>query len=306
MYYNDVHFNSVNTRMHIKLNTKSCNGNSMKIHFKVDTGVDGNLLPLGEFFKHFPNANMTQLAKTIDPHTKLYAYNNTEIKQLGICELLVEYQTNRKICEFYVVDFPTAILVIHNSESLKLITIHIDSIGAEMSQPELSLKTKQSTPMYVNAIQNNADSDEFSIKIKHEYKDLFTSIGNMNTVIDIKLKEGAVPYVGPIRRVAHALQEPLRLELEKLVDEGILQKLKIDEKSEWLNSFVCVCKPNGSKRLCLDPTHLNEGYLWPGYTIESDVGKNVTRTRQDIRPDGTYVTNSGRVLRLPDRLIAKM
>ena len=69
MYYNDVHFNSVNTHMHIKLNTKSCNGNSLKTHFKVDTGADGNLLPLGEFFKHFPNANMTQLAKTIDSST---------------------------------------------------------------------------------------------------------------------------------------------------------------------------------------------------------------------------------------------
>ena len=80
----------------------------------------------------------------------------------------------------------------------------------------------------------------------------------MNTVIDIKLKEGAIPYVAPICHVAHALQEPLRLELEKLVDEGILHKLKIDEKSEWLNSFVCVRKPNGSIRLCLDPTHLNK------------------------------------------------
>ena len=27
MYYHDVHFNSVNTRMHINLNTRSCNGN---------------------------------------------------------------------------------------------------------------------------------------------------------------------------------------------------------------------------------------------------------------------------------------
>ena len=77
MYYSDVHFNSVNIHMHIKLNTKSCNGNSLKTHFKVDTGADGNLLPLAEFFKHFPNANMTQLAKTIDIGTKLYAYNNT-------------------------------------------------------------------------------------------------------------------------------------------------------------------------------------------------------------------------------------
>ena len=84
--------------MHNNLNMKSCNGNSMKTHFKVDIGADGNLLPLGDFFKHFPNANMTQLAKTTDPHTKLYAYNNTEIKQLGVCELLVEYKTNRKIC----------------------------------------------------------------------------------------------------------------------------------------------------------------------------------------------------------------
>ena len=244
--------------MHINLSTKSCNGNSMKTCLKVNTGADGNLLPLGEFFKHFPDANMTQLAKTIDPHTKLYAYNNIEIKQLGVCEPMVEYKTNRKICEFYVVDFPTAILGIHDSENLKLITIHFDSIGTEMSQLELLPKAKQSTLMYVNAIQNDADSDEFSIKIKHEYKDLFTGIGNMNTVIDIKLKEGAVPYVAPIRRVAHALQEPLRLELEKLVDKGILHKLKIDEKSEWLNSFICVRKPNGSIRLCLEPTYLNK------------------------------------------------
>ena len=218
MYYNDVHFNSINTHMHIKLNTKSCNGNNMKTHFKVDTGADGNLLQLGEFFKHFPDANMNQLAKTIDSSTKLYAYNSTEIRQLGICKLLVEYRECRKIYQFYVVDFPTAILGIHDSESLRLITVHFDCIGAEMSQalPETEGK------MYVNAIQNDADSDQFSIKIKHEHKDLFTGIGNMTTVIDIKLKEGAIPYVAPIRRVAHTLQEPLRLELEKLVDEGII------------------------------------------------------------------------------------
>ena len=71
----------------------------MKTHFKVDTGADGNLLPLGGFFKHFPEANLNDLAKTVDPHTTLYAYNNTEIKQLGFCELLVEYKSNRKICE---------------------------------------------------------------------------------------------------------------------------------------------------------------------------------------------------------------
>ena len=80
---------------------------------------------------------------------------------------------------------------IHDCESLKLITIHFDSIDAEISQAESSLKTKQS--MYVNATQNDADSDEFSVKIKCDYKDLFSSIGNMNTTIDIKLRVGAIP-----------------------------------------------------------------------------------------------------------------
>ena len=77
----------------------------MKTHLKVDTGADGNLLPLGEFFEHFPEAKLNDLAKTIDPHTKLYAYNKTEIKQFGVCELLVEYKSNSRICKFFVVDF---------------------------------------------------------------------------------------------------------------------------------------------------------------------------------------------------------
>ena len=42
------------------------------------------------------------------------------------------------------------------------------------------------------------------------------------------------------------------------------------------------------------------------YTIESDTGKNVTRSRCDIRPDGLYVTNSGHVSKPPERLIVKM
>ena len=116
----------------------------------------------------------------------------------------------------------------------------------ETSQVELLNDNPTASPMYVNAIEGGARDDEFSVKIKCDYPALFTGIENMNTKIDIKLKDGAIPCVAPIWQVAHALQKPLRLELEKLVGEGILCKLKIDEKSEWLNSFVCVRKPNGT------------------------------------------------------------
>ena len=59
------------------------------------------------------------------------------------------------------------------------------------------------------------------------------------------------------------------------MNEGILRKLKIDEKYEWLNLFVCVRKPNSNIRLCLDPTHLNKYILRPHHN---------SKTPDDILP----------------------
>ena len=42
------------------------------------------------------------------------------------------------------------------------------------------------------------------------------------------------------------------------------------------------------------------------YTITKDNSMSVTRTRRDIRQDGSYVTQSGRISRPPDCLIEKM
>ena len=128
--------------------------------------------------------------------------------------------------------------------------------------------------LHVNAIQNDIGPDEFSTHVKRKYKDLFNGIGNMHTERDIKLRDDAIPYIAPRRCVAHALQEPLKMELKKVVDEGILRKLK-NEKSEWLNSFVCIRKPNGSICLCLDPTHLNKYIVRPHHN---------SKTLDDILP----------------------
>ena len=67
----------------------------------------------------------------------------------------------------------------------------------------------------------------------------------MDGEISIKLREGAIPHVEPIRHVPHVMQEPLKLELDKLCKEGILHKVDISEPIEWLNNFVCVKKSNG-------------------------------------------------------------
>ena len=50
LFYHDVHFNNVNTRMHTELGCETSQNRSKQV-FKIDTGVDGNLMPIIMFTK---------------------------------------------------------------------------------------------------------------------------------------------------------------------------------------------------------------------------------------------------------------
>ena len=90
----------------------------------------------------------------------------------------------------------------------------------------------------------------------------------MKGEISIKLKDSSIPHIEPFRKVPHTIQEPLKAELNKLVDEKILHKVDISEAIEWFNSFVCVKKANGKIRLCLDLTHLNKWIVRPRHSAK--------------------------------------
>ena len=44
---------------------------------------------------------------------------------------------------------------------------------------------------------------------------------------------------------------------------GIISKLDRNTPTPWVNSYVIVKKPNGSLRICLDPTDLNKYIIRP-------------------------------------------
>ena len=109
----------------------------------------------------------------------------------------------------------------------------------------------------------------FKLKILSKYSELFDGkIGLMKGEFSITLKEDARSYQAQIRR-AHAMEMPLKDELDRLVCEGILVKMDSDEPSNWLNSFVCVTKPNSKIRLCLDPPQLNKYVVRPTHNAQS-------------------------------------
>ena len=215
-------------------------------------GVDGNLMPITVFMKLYPKISLETLAKTTDKGIMLYAYNNTHIKQYGTCSVKVTFKGRQEICKFYVVEHSTAILGVSDSEKLGLVKVNFDVIQSKS----------------IRMVNNISLSEVFKCEIETEYPELFKGIGYMDGEISIKLKEGAIPHVEPIRHVPHAMQEPLKMELDKLCKEGILHKVDISEPIEWLNSFVCVKKSNGKIRLCLDPTHLNKWIIRPRHSAK--------------------------------------
>ena len=253
LFYHDVHFNNVNTRMHTELQCETKSRNKSKQVFKIETGVDGNLMPITMFSKLYPKTSLDALHNTIERGITLFAYNNTPIEQYGTCSVKISFKEKQQICKFYVVEHSTTILGVSDSEKLGLVKVNFDMI-------------QNKTLRLIHSV--NSDFEAFKAKMESEFPELFKGIGCMDGEISIKLREGAIPHVEPIRYIPHAMQEPLKLELDKLCKEGILHKVDISEPIEWLNSFVCVKKSNGKIRLCLDLTHLNKWIIRPRHSAK--------------------------------------
>ena len=76
--------------------------------------------------------------------------------------------------------------------------------------------------------------------------------------VTIVLSEDAEPVQKPAHRVPVALKEKFKEELKSMEKAGITSKLDHNTPTLWLNCYVIVKKPNGSLRICLDPTDLNK------------------------------------------------
>ena len=94
-----------------------------------------------------------------------------------------------------------------------------------------------------------------------QYEDCFKGVGCFPGEFHITLDPTVPPVIHPPRRVPEALREPLKKELDALVQQGII--IKVDEPTDWVNSLVCVTKSNGTLRLCLDPKDLNRAIKRP-------------------------------------------
>ena len=83
---NDFAPPGVRQRLMVNLNIAS-KTKHQRVRTKIDSGLDGNLLTLSVYISLFPGATCRSLLQSVDPNVSLYAYNGTEIQQLGRCKL---------------------------------------------------------------------------------------------------------------------------------------------------------------------------------------------------------------------------
>ena len=65
LFYHDMHFNAVNMQMYTKLECEILHGLKTNETFKIDTGADGNFMPVMMFVKLFPKISLETLGKNI-------------------------------------------------------------------------------------------------------------------------------------------------------------------------------------------------------------------------------------------------
>ena len=93
--------------------------------------------------------------------------------------------------------------------------------------------------------------------ILHKYADIFKGVGTLpGRSYHIKLKDSYKPVQHPPRSVQLGMQSAYKVELARLVKEGIITE--VHEHTEWINSIVPVMKEDRSLRLCLGPQDLNK------------------------------------------------
>ena len=86
---------------------------------------------------------------------------------------------------------------------------------------------------------------------------LFTGLGKLKDNYQIKLRSDAKPYTLQVpRRVALPLLPKVEAELQRMEALGVISK--IEEPTEWCSPMVVVPKQNGTVRICVDLTKLNE------------------------------------------------
>ena len=246
LYFHSLYINSVSendTQALLQLQVDSGQVTAPLL-CNIDTGAEGNVIPVDISKRLCPQSSYSPESAPLGltpSNTTITAFGGHTIPHYGICELTLSHHGHTKSYAFHVVNTvgPT-ILGLPTCRDMKLVTLNH------------GISTTQAETASMPNPQGNADARS---ELLCQYQDCFQRIGCFQRESHFTLDPTVPPVIHPPQRVPEALREPLKRELDALVEQGIIPE--VDESTDWVNSFVCVTKANGTLRLCLETKDFN-------------------------------------------------
>lgn len=240
--FSTVDNNDERTEVYANLSIKLNKSPPAKLKVKVDTGAQGNIIPLRIFRRMYPQQldedGYPKPGSTQQRRTVLVAYNGSTINQFGSVRLPCKYgKSDWHTEEFYITDADgPAILGLPGSTRLQLVTLHCP----------IQSKPVKADPTPIQDVK----------ELKHEFPDRFEGIGAFHGDLHITLKDDAQPVIQPPRKYPIQLLPEIKAELEKMEKTGVI--IPVQEPTDWVNSLAFSRKSSGGLRVCLDPKDLNK------------------------------------------------
>ena len=207
------------------------------LRFQVDSGATCNVISKSDL----PAATaITESVKVIS------LYNKSTMTSLGSSELCV---TNPKNGASYNMTF-----VVIDAEVTPI-------IGSQSAQEMNLLKIQ-----YQNILKIDDDNKTLTKSSMGEsYADVLSGEGKMEGTLHLEVDETVSPVILPPRRVPVAMKQPLKDELTRLQEMGVIAE--VDTPTDWVSSMVIVKKKSGKIRLCIDPKPLNKALKRSHYML---------------------------------------
>ena len=90
------------------------------------------------------------------------------------------------------------------------------------------------------------------------FPELFDGIDTMKDAeVILDINPDVEPVVQPPCKIPQAMVKPLKCEIDRMLELGVIHKLNINKATDWVHNLVLVRKPNGKLCVCLDPRMIN-------------------------------------------------
>ena len=207
--------------------------NNRNVKFTVDTGSSINVIDQETFNK----LGKIKLAKT---NIKAYAFNSTDpVKMTGKFTTTVESRRKITVATIYVTEANGGCLLSANTaEELGLISLHLNTVQTPQQQTHPQYSTIKGKRVQ-RIVQNHVN--------------VLNGLGKMkNRKVELIVDKNVTPVAQQQGRIPFHLRTKVDKELNRLLEEDIIERVPDTEATEWISPVVIVPKKDDSIRLCVD------------------------------------------------------